>query len=538
MTLNTRALVEILHDAGEDFEWYPTTRRMVEAVIADLGDRRVGSILDIGAGDGRVLGWLSESEHAEHASLYAIEKSDILRQQQPTQIVPVGTEFAEQDLMGLPTDVIFCNPPYREFSWWAERIISTAHADRMYLVLPQRWKDDAAITAALKARGATAAAIHDDDFLDAERRARAIVQVVRVSFAEWDDYGHGWRGRPDPFAAWFDANIDTFEAEKPLSDYEQEERALARLHTHDSIPALVAAFDEDWARMQANYQAIFRLDQAILKEIGVDKNHVRDALKARMAGLKSLYWHALFDRLDVITSRLTTKTRAHFLERLAGPRAVAFTAGNAYAVTLWAIKAANQYFDQQLVEVFRALSTHDGVSNYASNRKTWEKDGWRYNAEDHSHYALDYRIVLHRYQAIQSGEFGAYDHPGGLHRTAHEDIADLIAVFGNLGFLVQDVSSLSRRWRSNVWQDFRASDGRVIFQVKAFLNGNLHLRFLPEAIKALNIEAGRLLGWLRSPADVVTEMGYTPDEAARWFGSHRLLRASSVPLLGAGDEAA
>jgi hypothetical protein len=42
--------------------------------------------------------------------------------------------------------------------------------------------------------------------------------------------------------------------------------------------------------------------------------------------------------------------------------------------------------------------------------------------------------------------------------------------------------------------------GDVLFQAKAYMNGNMHFRFLPDAIKALNVEAGRLLGWLRSAA--------------------------------------
>ncbi len=56
-------------------------------------------------------------------------------------------------------------------------------------------------------------------------------------------------------------------------------------------------------------------------------------------------------------------------------------------------------------------------------------------------------------------------------------------------------------------------DGDVVFQAKAFMNGNMHFRIMPEAIKALNIEAGRLLGWLRGPQDVVTELGYSMDDS-------------------------
>lgn len=65
------------------------------------------------------------------------------------------------------------------------------------------------------------------------------------------------------------------------------------------------------------------------------------------------------------------------------------------------------------------------------------------------------------------------------------------------------------------------------------MNGNLHFRFRPRAIKALNVEAGRLLGWIRGREDVVRELGYTPEEAAEFYGASHKLTGSSVKLLAA-----
>lgn len=527
--MSTAAVVQALKAADQDFEWYPTTRRMVEKILACLATD-TGAILGIGAGDGRVL--VQFAEKCPNAKLYAIEKSTILQQRQPENVIPVGTEFFEQDLMSLPVDVVFCNPPYSQFETWAARIIETAHAHQVFLVLPQRWESSPEIQATIKAREAKTRVIHQDDFLDAERKARAVVHVVQVTLTPSGRY---WSRHPeDPFDRWFDQNIDTFDLEAEPTDPESSE--LARLHTLDTIAGLVAAFNEDYARMQDNYKAIFRLDYALFKELGVDKNSVREGLKKRMAGLKHTYWSVLFDNLTAVTTRLTTSTKKRFLDLLNGQKAIAFTASNAYAVSLWAIKYANQYFDTQLVEVFRKLSTHDGVLNYVSNQRTWEKDGWRYNAEQFSHYALDYRVVLDNYSAIlRKGDYRSYESPGGLHNSCHEIIDDLIAVFGNLGFLTLDVASRQRTWTPNVWQNFMLGDGRVLFQAKGFLNGNLHFRFLPEAIKALNIEAGRLLGWLRAPGDVVTELGYHGYQGsdARYFGTNQRLGPAAVKMLTA-----
>jgi hypothetical protein len=223
------------------------------------------------------------------------------------------------------------------------------------------------------------------------------------------------------------------------------------------------------------------------------------------------------------------------LEKLNGNKSVEFTANNAYAVTIWAIKNANQYFDDQLIELFHELSTFDGVLNYKSNQRTWQKDGWRYARRDEkfTHYKLDYRIVVSRWKAIRSADEHRREYEGGLHKTAHELIADIIAVFSNLGFATYNSRSQEREWRGGQWQDwYHAETEEVLFQVKAYMNGNVHLRFMPEAIKAMNIEVGRLLKWVRTEEEAVQEMGYTPEEVKRYFNHNTKLLPSHVKLLG------
>lgn len=527
----TNVTLAAVQEAGEDFEWYPTTQRMIEAVKRWI-PTDAKSIMDIGAGDGRVL--IELAKKAEHEpDLYAIEKSVVLVQAQPENITPVGTDLFEQNLACLPVDYIFCNPPYSEFEAWASTIIESGYAKLAFLVIPQRWKDSEGIAASLKRRGATAKVIHSDDFLNAERRARAVVDIVEISYPR-DQYAYG-RPPQDPFDIWFDQNIDTFDREKEISEDEENRKELARLNGMKSIAEMVDAYNEEYGRMEENYRAIFKLDYAILKELGVDKKHVREGIKKKMTGLKAKYWELLFTRLDTITNRLATATKDRFLKKIQGRTSVAFTANNAYAVVLWAIKHANKYYDEQLVKLFRDLSTHDGVMNYKSNQRTWQKDGWRYRAEDHSHYALDYRIVLDHYYGIQQGDtsYERYEYPGRLHRSAHEVIDDAIAVLYTLGFTTESARSRIRQWTGGQWQDFHTPDGDILFQVKAYKNGNLHWRFMPDAIRRLNVEAGRLLGWLRSPSDVVEQLGYSAKEAAACFGSSFRIAPSNLKLLSA-----
>lgn len=544
----TSTTLRAIQAAGEDFEWYPTTRRMIEWVARHASGLRPASILDIGAGDGRVLLGLAElcatpgddrgrDAHAVR-ELFAIEKSPVLAQRWPEEITPLGSDLFEQNLACLPVDVIFCNPPYGQYETWAAAVIESGYARAAYLVIPRRWAESEAIAVALKRRGATAKVIGSDDFHDAERRARAVVDIVEVTYPR-KGREHGYRGAEpeDPFDAWFDRNIDTFDREREMDPDEQGATELARLRGLDSIGELVDAFNDEHARMEANYRAIFKLDYAILKELNVNKEGVRDGIKKKMAGLKAKYWGLLFDRLDVVTCRLATDTKKRFLEKLTGRQAIAFTSGNAYAVVLWAVKHANKYYDEQLVKLFRDLSTFEGVLNYKSNQRTWQRDGWRYRSEGedpNTHYALDYRVVVRAYRAIDlewDGRPRTYLADGACNL-----IADVIAVMGNLGFGTGGaLPTHARTWVSNVSQPYRGSDGDPVFEVKAFKNGNLHFRFRPDAIRALNVEAGRLLGWIRGPADVVAELGYSPEEAARYFGCNRLIAPSAVRLLAAAD---
>src|SRR5207253_1935092 len=122
--------------------------------------------------------------------------------------------------------------------------------------IPRRWKNSEVISAAIQRRGATVRVIHEDDFLSADRSARAIVHIIEVTYPRVDD----WRSEvKDPFDIWFDEHIPTFDAEK--SDRAQEEsdrNELARIRQLNSIHELVEAYTEEHERMEENYRAIFR----------------------------------------------------------------------------------------------------------------------------------------------------------------------------------------------------------------------------------------------------------------------------------------
>jgi hypothetical protein len=155
-------------------------------------------------------------------------------------------------------------------------------------------------------------------------------------------------------------------------------------------------------------------------------------------------------------------------------------------------------------------------------------------AEDH-HYALDYRIVWKGHIAIEDPTRDTWrcDYVNGLARHAHERIGGIFVVTKNLGFNVDPQSSQLRRWTNGGQQGFymQESDGsRALFaEIRAYKNDNTHFKLNQNFVRALNIEAARLLGWIKSPQEASVQMGITIEQATERFGTNiQLLKA---PLL-------
>jgi type I restriction-modification system DNA methylase subunit len=150
------ALLERVKATGQDFEWYPTTREILRHLYDDTKElsiqrsRRGLSLLDCGAGDGKVFRVLEELFEEEKARVtdesdrrrlenwpfdikkYAIEKSRPLIESLPSDVFIVGTEFHDQSLIDKKVDIVFSNPPYSEYVEWTDKILrETAGGDRV-----------------------------------------------------------------------------------------------------------------------------------------------------------------------------------------------------------------------------------------------------------------------------------------------------------------------------------------------------------------------------------------------------------------------
>jgi len=543
-------VIQTLQEAGQDFEWYPTTDEMIAAVVKHIKGTRTalrpyyspGSILDIGAGDGRVLTALGEAFECRQ-DLYAIEKAAPHIENMPANIAIVGTDFHYQTLIDKDVSMIFCNPPYSEYENWAVKIIKEALSDRIYLIVPKRWARSKPIRSALKLREVEAEVIWSGDFRNAERKARASVDIIYVAMRRYDgEYDHQGE-KTDPFETWFQETFPEVEAvdhvpQEPPIDVRMNNELMAG---YNLVDRLVALYEEDLKKMQESYRALCRIDPALLKEVGVTAAQVKDGLRQKIKGLKNKYWEELFDHLDKIKQRLTHKSRDKIVGKMSSAVHVDFTSDNAYAVVIWVLKNTNQYIESQLVDLFTELSRPENVRNYKSNQKTWKQEQWRYSSDEkHTHYMLEYRIIATKWHgsAIKPNDKewrSDYDYPNGLHNDSHALLGDIITVANNLDFACHDSSRSCwhGNWTSGGAEVFELANGETLMRVRAFINGNIHIQFNQDFIKALNIEASRILGWIRSPQEACEEMGVDFFTAQRCFQSNRIFAPSDLKRLTA-----
>lgn len=539
------ALVRELQSSHQDFEWYPTTDEIVQAIKSDLRDFamvRSGedikmSVLDCGAGDGRVLAELTEGPR------YAIEKAQplISVMTEHREVFVVGSDFHKQTLIDKKVGCIFSNPPYKEYEAWATKIIREGNAAVAYLVIPARWEQSTTIREALELRKALVSVIGEFTFEDADRQARAKVHVVKVNlygFAERHYANASTRPRVDPFDVWFHEHFKVAVNASPLTEFDQksemrqglEERVEADrelVKDEGLVNTLERLYHRDLEHLVKNYQSVCSLDPGLLQEMGVNVRDLKEGLRLKIESLKDVYWNHLLSNLDAITSRLTSASRQKMLNTITANTSVDFNAENAHGLVIWMIHNAHDYMDQQLIKTYERMVERANIQLYTSNQRVFRDDEWRYwrRPDDLERYKLDYRVVLERVGGMEGDQM--------LSETAREFLMDIATIAGNVGFDTKGLMDIKRlgweRGKALVFE-YRTLDGelKTLMEVRAFLNGNLHIRFAPAFILRLNVEFGRLKGWVRNPQEAAREMDITVEEAEAGFAGQLRIVASDL----------
>ncbi len=553
-------LIEQLKDAGQDFEFYPTTKEMIRTIFehrrhpySDGSGYSVddfGNVLDIGCGTCNFKRFVDDlnkplerpnGDYVDHSKCvsikqyYVMEKSRILIDRLPADAIVLGVDFHENTLIDKPVDTIFCNPPYSEYEDWTVKIIRESACKEIYLIIPQRWKNSERIKAELdklpkrytrrsdyRDYEEPAQVIGSFDFLDAERAARAKVDIVYIS----KEHAAKDSGFNQFFDEIFDMSAKSDKFDFQSAEY-QTEMKNELLTGRNKIEILCNGYAEAQRTLFEHFQAICSLDADILEVIGIKKKNVQEALKMKFKGLKTLYWNLAFDCLEEITSRLTSTSRDKIKSQFDKLLTVDFNASNVYALVIWVIKNANQYYKSQMVDFFLNMASPDNVQNYKSNQKVFARNQWGYNRRSHSHYTLDYRIVCSSSSLPSEGD-RYYSHPT-IREKMEIKLQDVCTVANNLGFHIGETQYPEGYGQKG---HCMLKDGTELFEFKLYMNGNVHLKFNKEFIKALNVEVSRELGWIHSREDIARE--FVPEMAKgaeKYFDKTLNIALSNVPAL-------
>lgn len=570
---DTKKLVKEIKENSEDYEFYPTTDEIINKIIDDFkfikqtAYNKINTILDIGAGDGRVLNTIGK---AFGLKKLGIEKSTILKDKWQKDIIPIGADFNEITLIDKEADLIFCNPPYKEYVQWTSKILEEGNFRYLYLVIPSRWKENKQIMQILEDRKLKFNIVGEYDFLDAERKARAYVDLISVKKEHTSI---------DSFTYFYTKH---FEQKEEIEENKEENETIEDVKNDivsgaDFIQRLVKIYDAELNKIVSGISLLATVDASVMELLDIDKAKIISTLEYHTRQLKKKYWHLLFERLDKITNRLTAKSRECIMRQMQENILVDFNTSNIYDIVVWVIKNANDYIDKQYKDVYLSLFDDKNITNYKSNQKVYS-DSWRYEKKDSFKAILDYRIVLSGWSAIYDGGFSSYDYDNNLHKSAHTKINDLITIANNLGFSIIGNSYSLGEWQSgkkkflyfasnqkldirtktnvgkieevyyhkednyyqyrvgNIWyheNNIKPIDG-IFMEIKAFKNGNIHIRFSQKFIKAYNIKVALLFGWVKNKKEFEYETGITiTKEEKKYFNTNKAINLNnSAALLG------
>jgi hypothetical protein len=535
-------MIQKLKDNNQDFEWYPTTEEMIDCIHEHMLKNcyidnsfyihllKVNSIMDIGAGDGRVLLGLESrlnkitNTQEETYRKYAIEKSSILCQSLiQNNIFILGTDFNEQaNLIDKPVDLIFCNPPYKVFVEWTIKILKESNTSNIYLIIPNRWKENEKIKDLIDRKDYKFEVLGSYSFLDAERQARSKVDIIYFNK----------KYSVDPFFDWFSENFNININNNSVSFDEKKKVVTKELMSKENlVKELVLSYKAKMQSLLKSYKNIENIDGSILGELEVSVSGIMEGLKTKIKGLKSLYWKILFENLTTLTDRLTYKCLEKIQEKLTSHSYVDFTYDNIYVIVIWVINNANKYYNDQMIDLFFEFIREKNIIPYKSNHR-FNFDDWRYNKKEINKVTLDYRIVDYFYGAIKiEGSYYGFDYEKGLRREAHKRLHDLIIVANNLGFNVIS-SSYDFEWEAGKQNIFYLDDGTIFANIRAFKNGNLHYKFNIKFMKKFNVEVSRLLKWVRTPKEASEEFDVTFKEACEFFETNIQISKSMLKLIG------
>lgn len=577
MKQSTLSIVQDLKNANQDFEWYPTTTEQIKSVTDDINSLRENfdfkerykesiKVLDVGAGDGRVLQAIKDSLNDDDFNIdtYAIEKSTIhTSTYRSKNITLLGTEFNQINFISKSCNICFVNPPYSEFSYWLQTLIRHLNFNLLYAVVPQRWIDDKGIKDAMEYRGIKfTKVLLESDFLNAERAARAKVNIVRFSFSDFSletlkKFNRDYKPpisicSTEPFQLFLENELGlkkTYsQTTERFNEYVERERVKTQMNVDGSqanelvktkgvLWALLDNYENDLDRTLNQYKKISEIDPNLLQELGVDYEGLRTGAKEKLLGYRNVYWALLFEKLDTISNRLTSKYKKKLLDQLSS-NALDFTYTNAIYIVSYAVEIGNELIEEGLVEVFKNLTSEESISRYYKSNQHIYKDDWRYTQtmKEGAKYLLDYRFIHSGYDNFAD----YYSSVKGLNENTRNFTDDLVVAFKLLGYnnlqVSESYSNMTFGDRLSINGTDCNGDEIELATIKYYKNGSRHLKFNQEAMLRFNVTVSRILGWVRNKEEFNddSETKTTIDDSVWEISDDMKITANNVLLLTNG----
>jgi SAM-dependent methyltransferase len=467
-----KKLIDELKKENQDYEFYPTTKEICFKVSQDIKSNTDGyssrniDILDIGCGNGNALKLIQDCIWNKNDKYGNPENSNVY-------FKFFGIEKSEILIKNIKKDVV--------------KKVSV---------------------------------IGSFIFNDSEyRKANAKVDIVKIDFEKFSN--------KTAFDSWFDKNFN-FETEEPKKETEEKAKKHNELvDGQNLIERLIDLYNNEMDGLLNNYKSLQNISGSLLQELGIKKDTLKSGLETKISGLKNKYWQELFNNLDKIKKRLTTKYRKKLLDKITGVVSVDFNLENVYSVVIWVVKNSNSYQDDQLKDLYFRMTEPKNIKLYKSN-KHFVVDEWRYNfRRDVSKYALDYRIVV-PCAVASSWDF---ENKNGLSKGAYEFIFDIFSIACNFGYSFDDNIFESHQWEIGKAQKFNDINGELFGEFKFYKNGNVHAKLSKNFMLKFNLEAGKLNGWLKSPEQAAEEMEVKIKDVEKFFKSHTKIELNNFKRL-------
>lgn len=519
---NINDLIETLKEQGQDFEFYPTTEEIIDKMVSNIlkcyDEERLYhynfNILDIGAGNASVLSKIEEKFNLKNpnASLnkYAIEKSEILIEQMPRDITVIGTDFYETSLIEKSYfQVVFCNPPFKEYEAFASRIIKEINANRIYLVLPKRWRSNENIKKAIYSRKDTLKeqkSLGFFSFVNAKRKARAKVEIVEFSFKK-ENFNSENDFLAKSLKEYFNIDLDTLQGK--LEKEEELQRTLQEkireIENKDLINELVRLYNEEFKNFNEALASFNNIPKSILASLNIDKSAIVEAIRGELKSIKFVFWREIFSKIDSINERLIPKYRLDLARKFADLN-IDFTYSNIKSACIYAIKNANYYVDLGVLDLFDDF-TEGGALEYKSNKKFIFSHKWRFQDDKFKAKKLDYRVVYNKLSYNNTRDF--MDKLFTIAKTLGFKPEYNFNLINHYNYTNENENyystNTSSKYVSQTDDTFyfinHKGEQEIFFTFRAFKNGNLHLKFNKEFVQCFNLAVGRLRKWINNKAE-------------------------------------